>query len=107
MDESYYVSHGGKIPVKWTAPEVSGSLAYDCHIQGWPNAAPGAACSPCHKFAAPLLTSFAYIRVRAACARSSSAKYTYPLQGSTFACTAAGYQRNVMGRNGPRHVTLH
>ena len=21
-DESYYVSHGGKIPVKWTAPEV-------------------------------------------------------------------------------------
>ena len=22
MDESYYVSHGGKIPVKWTAPEV-------------------------------------------------------------------------------------
>ena len=22
-DENYYVSHGGKIPVKWTAPEVS------------------------------------------------------------------------------------
>ena len=22
MDESYYISHGGKIPVKWTAPEV-------------------------------------------------------------------------------------
>ena len=22
MDENYYVSHGGKIPVKWTAPEV-------------------------------------------------------------------------------------
>ena len=22
VDESYYVSHGGKIPVKWTAPEV-------------------------------------------------------------------------------------
>ena len=22
MDESYYVSHGGMIPVKWTAPEV-------------------------------------------------------------------------------------
>jgi len=21
-DENYYVSHGGKIPVKWTAPEV-------------------------------------------------------------------------------------
>ena len=23
MDESYYVSHGGMIPIKWTAPEVS------------------------------------------------------------------------------------
>ena len=24
LDESnYYVSHGGKVPVKWTAPEVS------------------------------------------------------------------------------------
>lgn len=22
MDEEYYVSQGGKIPVKWTAPEV-------------------------------------------------------------------------------------
>ncbi len=22
QDEDYYVSHGGKIPVKWTAPEV-------------------------------------------------------------------------------------
>ena len=22
MDENYYVSRGGKIPVKWTAPEV-------------------------------------------------------------------------------------
>ena len=21
-DENYYISHGGKIPVKWTAPEV-------------------------------------------------------------------------------------
>ena len=21
-DENYYVSHGGKVPVKWTAPEV-------------------------------------------------------------------------------------
>ena len=21
-DETYYVAHGGKIPVKWTAPEV-------------------------------------------------------------------------------------
>ena len=25
-EESYYVSHGGKIPVKWTAPEVSYSV---------------------------------------------------------------------------------
>ncbi len=24
-DESYYISHGGAIPVKWTAPEVSTS----------------------------------------------------------------------------------
>ena len=22
-DENYYISNGGKIPVKWTAPEVS------------------------------------------------------------------------------------
>ena len=22
MDENYYVSHGGKVPIKWTAPEV-------------------------------------------------------------------------------------
>ena len=22
MNESYYISHGGKIPVKWTAPDV-------------------------------------------------------------------------------------
>ena len=22
MTEDYYVSHGGKVPVKWTAPEV-------------------------------------------------------------------------------------
>ena len=22
VDENYYVSHGGKVPVKWTAPEV-------------------------------------------------------------------------------------
>ena len=27
MDESYYVSHGGMIPVKWTAPEVSVVIA--------------------------------------------------------------------------------
>ena len=23
MDENYYISHGGMIPIKWTAPEVS------------------------------------------------------------------------------------
>lgn len=23
-DEDYYISQGGKIPIKWTAPEVSG-----------------------------------------------------------------------------------
>ena len=28
MDENYYVSHGGKIPVKWTAPEVM-EYSYD------------------------------------------------------------------------------
>jgi len=28
MDESYYVSHGGTIPVKWTAPEVCTTLHY-------------------------------------------------------------------------------
>ena len=22
-DEQYYVAHGGQVPVKWTAPEVS------------------------------------------------------------------------------------
>ena len=21
-DDNYYISHGGKIPIKWTAPEV-------------------------------------------------------------------------------------
>ena len=29
-DENYYVSHGGKIPVKWTAPEVSHRFT-SCH----------------------------------------------------------------------------
>ncbi len=28
MDESYYVSHGGMIPVKWTAPEVYVAISY-------------------------------------------------------------------------------
>lgn len=27
-DENYYVSHGGKIPVKWTAPEVNINTTY-------------------------------------------------------------------------------
>ena len=26
-DTDYYISHGGKIPVKWTAPEVSSFYA--------------------------------------------------------------------------------
>ena len=30
MDENYYVSHGGKIPVKWTAPEVCNRLHSRC-----------------------------------------------------------------------------
>ena len=29
MDENYYVSHGGKVPVKWTAPEVSKKCLHD------------------------------------------------------------------------------
>ncbi len=28
MDDTYYTSKGGKIPVKWTAPEVSYSRRY-------------------------------------------------------------------------------
>ena len=27
-DENYYVSHGGMIPVKWTAPEVVEAIIY-------------------------------------------------------------------------------
>ena len=27
IDENYYVTSGGKIPVKWTAPEVAAHLA--------------------------------------------------------------------------------
>ena len=27
-DSDYYVSHGGKIPIKWTAPEVTKELIY-------------------------------------------------------------------------------
>ena len=29
MDETYYMSHGGMIPVKWTAPEVT--ICINCH----------------------------------------------------------------------------
>ena len=32
MDENYYISHGGKIPVKWTAPEVG----YIGWVVPWP-----------------------------------------------------------------------
>ena len=28
MDENYYTSHGGMIPVKWTAPEVLTTSTY-------------------------------------------------------------------------------
>lgn len=28
MDEKYYISHGGKIPVRWTAPEVISQSMY-------------------------------------------------------------------------------
>ena len=31
MDENYYISHGGKIPVKWTAPEVWTTHACKLH----------------------------------------------------------------------------
>jgi serine/threonine protein kinase len=33
-DTDYYISHGGKIPVKWTAPEVSSFYAthYGFHL---------------------------------------------------------------------------
>ena len=27
VNENYYVAHGGKIPVKWTAPEVISRFA--------------------------------------------------------------------------------
>ena len=32
MDENYYVSHGGLIPVKWTAPEASASIECVLHL---------------------------------------------------------------------------
>jgi len=30
QEQDYYVSKGGKIPVKWTAPEVSKFVNIDC-----------------------------------------------------------------------------
>ena len=30
MDENYYISHGGKIPVRWTAPEVTSQSMVFC-----------------------------------------------------------------------------
>ena len=35
-DEDYYVSHGGKIPVKWTAPEVCIIVCYTCKYRHTP-----------------------------------------------------------------------
>ena len=34
MDENYYVSRGGKVPVKWTAPEVRGKYQMNCGLHG-------------------------------------------------------------------------
>ena len=31
MDENYYVSQGGQIPVKWTAPEVNSIASFVSH----------------------------------------------------------------------------
>jgi len=41
-DENYYISHGGKIPVKWSAPEVGVCEFVWVHLmlhQGFPNMA--------------------------------------------------------------------
>ena len=43
MDESYYVSHGGKVPVKWTAPEVNQLFAYNKYIMVYMNPYTGTA----------------------------------------------------------------
>ena len=32
MDESYYISKGGRLPVKWTSPEVSRQLLVNYQI---------------------------------------------------------------------------
>ena len=34
-DENYYVSHGGKIPVKWTAPEALFYKKYSTASDVW------------------------------------------------------------------------
>ena len=34
-DENYYVSHGGKIPVKWTAPEAINFKKYSTASDVW------------------------------------------------------------------------
>ena len=34
-DENYYVSHGGKIPVKWTAPEAINYKKYSTASDVW------------------------------------------------------------------------
>ena len=35
MDETYYISHGGKIPVKWTAPEALNYRKYSAASDVW------------------------------------------------------------------------
>ena len=35
MEENYYVSHGGKIPVKWTAPEALTYHKYSTASDVW------------------------------------------------------------------------
>ena len=34
-DEDYYVAHGGKIPVKWTAPEALNYKKYSTASDAW------------------------------------------------------------------------
>ena len=35
IEDDYYVSHGGKIPVKWTAPEALIYRKYSCASDVW------------------------------------------------------------------------
>ena len=35
MDDDYYISHGGKIPVKWTAPEALKFRKYSSASDVW------------------------------------------------------------------------